>query len=102
MIANENKFRLVLSSDWSERDALEVRSKGWFQANVLLPDNRQVTVSFFDPARLTQEIGDALSNGQAYFAEINLVVVPEVTLEAINDALVSMSKSDYSFWIDTE
>ncbi len=48
--------------------------------------------TFYDPARLAQEVDNAMT-GPGYFAESTVVVVPAVTREAIEAAIARMARS---------
>ena len=69
--------------DWSLTQA-----NGWIDLAVRSTGGEKM-VSFYDPARLAQEIQDALT-GPGYFAESSIVVVPAVTREAITAAVARM------------
>lgn len=60
-------------------------SKGWLEVQVRLAGDTR-TITCYDPARLAQEIHDALAR-TGYFAEGEIVVVPVVTRNAITAAV---------------
>ena len=59
--------RLILRDDFNERDAFEITQKGWFSASI--------------------ELEDYVKDGQPCLAEPNLIVVPEVTIAAIQESV---------------
>ncbi|RKI45741.1 hypothetical protein D7Y27_09805 [Corallococcus sp. AB004] len=63
-------------SDW------EVEAKGWLPGVVAVIHGRRYTLTVYDPARLTQDVDEALKGGRV-FLERNLVVVASVTRERI-------------------
>ncbi|NNC15894.1 hypothetical protein HRD49_06725 [Corallococcus exiguus] len=63
-------------SDW------EVEAKGWLPGVVAVIQGRRYTLTVYDPARLTQDVDEALNGGRV-FLERNLVVVASVTRERI-------------------
>lgn len=64
----------------------EVEAKGWLPGVVVVMEERRYTLTVYDPARLAQDVADALKEGKA-FLEPNLVVVPSVTRESIASAI---------------
>ena len=85
---SKNFPQLVFSVDFDERTAEEVLQKGWFRAAfALMPNGARVPLAFFDPVRLRQEIDAALHSGSSCFAEVCLIVVPEITKECMEAAL---------------
>lgn len=82
--------RVVFPDGFDERAAFEVPLKGWLSARIEAEDGARYAVSFFDPVRLQQELEDDTKRGQPYFAEPGLIVLPEVTVEAIEGAVQSL------------
>src|SRR5690242_998434 len=79
--------RVIFPEGFDERAAFEAPLKGWLSAHVELEDGRLYPVYFSDPDRLQQDLADAVSGGTPFFAQPGLVVLPEVTVEAIEDAV---------------
>lgn len=79
--------RLVLHEGFGERDAFEIELKGWFTAHIELENGDRYALNFYDPTRLTQELEDYVQMGRPYFYELNLVVVPRVTIGAIKECV---------------
>jgi hypothetical protein len=79
--------QLTLHKGFGERDTFEIRQKGWFNASVKTKDGIRYTISFFDPVRLRQEMEDNARNGEPCLAEPNLIIVPEVTVETIQNSI---------------
>ncbi len=75
--------RVIFYDGFGELDALDIRDKGWATAHVELENGTRYTLNFYDPVRLGQELEDDLKLGRPCLVELNLMVVPEVTVEAI-------------------
>ena len=79
--------RVLFPAGFDERAAIETPLKGWLSAQVELDDGGRYAVYFSDPMRLHQDVDDAVHNGKPCFAEPGLIIVPEVTVQAIQDAV---------------
>ena len=64
----------------------EVTAKGWFPGVVAVIHGRRYRLTIYDPARLAQDIEEALKVGRV-FLERNVVVVASVTRANIASAL---------------
>lgn len=75
--------------DWfDERAELEVEAKGWLVGVIVqLADGSRYTVSFYDPVRLRQDLEAETTQGRPYIAEPGLIIVPEVTVRVIQQAI---------------
>jgi hypothetical protein len=95
-MAMSEPAKLILPADFSERDAVEIKAKGWFTARVQLSGGNAYTLNFYDPVRLEQEVSDMFTIvGRPCYAEPGLVIVPEVTVEAMKEALPHLVAADY-------
>ena len=63
----------------------ETEAKGWFDARVKV-GGLEVSISFYDPVRLAQEVKDALDQAGLFF-EKNVVVIPKVNRENMEKAM---------------
>ena len=81
----------LIFPDGFEQYAWELESKGWFSGALLQLQGRRYRLTFYDPARLGQDIEEALRNGGIFF-EPNLVVVPAVTPQNMEEAAVQLVK----------
>ncbi|MGY3449863.1 hypothetical protein [Bradyrhizobium sp. USDA 4353] len=79
------EFALMFPPDFADYE-WEVTVKGHFSQAKLVVDGRSYSLSFFDPARLAQEIQDELSRGEI-FLEPNLVVISSLTRVEIERAV---------------
>lgn len=87
---SHNYARIIFPSGFDDRAAFEMPMKGWVSAHVEVEDGVRYAVSFFDPVRLQQELEGDAKRGQPYFAEPGLIVLPEVTVAAIESAVQSL------------
>lgn len=84
-------FSLNLPSDFSEYE-WEVEIKGCFFEAKLFVFEKCYKLSFYDPARLNQEIGDMLNSEHVFF-ESNLVVIKSVTKSNMEDSVEMLIKT---------
>ena len=87
--------RLVFPDGFTERDEWEMERKGFVYAFLECEDGCRFAVMFIDPVRLAQDIEATLASGQAYYYEIGQVVVPEVTVSAINSVIPLLVADGY-------
>ena len=81
---------------FDDRDEAEMTSKGFLTGSVLeLPDGRRFPVTFFDPIRLAQDLEQAGQHGVSVVAEPGLLVVPEVTSDAIKVVLDELTRQRF-------
>jgi hypothetical protein len=81
-------FRIVFPKDFDERMEFEMPSKGYLNnVEVCLEDGSRYRLCFYDLVRLQQTVEDDLQRGRPFFAEPGLIVLPEVTTEAIRQAV---------------
>jgi hypothetical protein len=70
----------------------EVEAKGWFPGVVAVIEGRRYTLTVYDPARLAEDVGDAVRGG-GVFLERNLVVVASVTRKNNVSALEEVAQT---------
>jgi len=80
---------LVLPPDFEDY-AWEVEAKGVFWDATVRMGDASVAVTFYDPARLSQEIIDEL-NDRSSFELLRTLVVPSVTEKEMRDAVARAS-----------
>jgi hypothetical protein len=81
---------------YDDRAEWEHQSKGYLpEVAVEVPDGRQFQLYFMDPVRPRQDAEEAFRMGYACFTEPGLVVVPEVTREAVRGAVVHLQERGY-------
>lgn len=76
---------LVLPPDFEDY-AWEVESKGVFWDATVRVGDGSVAVTFYDPARLSQEVNDEL-NDRSSVELVRTLIVPSVTEKQMRDAV---------------
>jgi hypothetical protein len=79
--------QVIFSEGFDEGAAFEAPLKGWLRAQVESEDGCRYAVYFSDPMRLQQDLAEEVELGRPCFAEPGLIILPEVTVEAIQDAV---------------
>jgi hypothetical protein len=69
------------------------RDKDWIEVTVRWAEGEK-TITFYDPYRLAQEIQSATAQ-LGYFAEPAVVVVPDLTKDAIEAVVAIMAGRDF-------
>ncbi len=87
--------RVIFPAGFDERAAFETPLKGWLKAQVELEDGGRYAVHFSDPIRLQQDVDEAVQHERPCFAEPGLIIVPEVTVQAIQDAVQFLWKQGF-------
>ena len=90
-----NGPRVLFPAGFDERAAVEAPLKGWLGAQVELEDGCRYAVYFSDPMRLQQDVDDAVQNGRPCFTAPGLIIVPEVTVQSIQDAVQFLWKQGF-------
>jgi hypothetical protein len=83
--------RIVFKYPFDAMAAHDAESRGYVgYAAVELGDGRRCPVVFYDPARLQQDLEVETGEGRAFIAEPGMIVVPEVTLVRMQDAVLRL------------
>jgi len=91
-----NAPRLLFREDFTERLAFEVEQKGWCGIGVVeLPSGERVSVFFYDPIRLAQDLDSDMKSGDAFIAEPGLIVIPRVTRAYMEAAVRRLFEKGY-------
>jgi hypothetical protein len=87
----------VMFPDWYDaRAEFETPSKGYLpEVEVRLENGVRYKLYFIDLVRLQQTLEDDVQAGREYFAEPGMVVLPQVTTEAIQKAVVGLVEDGY-------
>jgi hypothetical protein len=89
-------FTIHYPDDFDTRDEYEMPLKGYFSGVVVeLADGTSYPLFFYDPVRLRQDLEAAPKSGRSYLAEPNMVVIPEVTPEAIRQAVAGLVRDGF-------
>ena len=87
---------VLVGLDWDDATAFDIRNKGWYeQAQLQFEDGRSVSLSFWDPTRLAQELNEHFAHSHTYFAERNLIILPILTETAIRNAIQELVKRGF-------
>lgn len=78
--------KLVFVGGFSEREAFEANCRGCLSHVLVEVEDRFFPVFFYDPIRLRQDLETMTANGSPFLAEPGMIVVPEITLEAMQTA----------------
>lgn len=70
--------------------AWEVEAKGVFWDARLVLDNAELSVTFYDPVRLAQDVEEDVKS-QGCFVVQNLIVVRRVTIEDMTSAVAALA-----------
>ena len=97
-----NGARVIFPEGFDERAASEARVKGWLSAQVELEDGCRYAVYFSDPIRLQQDLAEAVESGRPCFAEPGLIILPEATVEAIQDAVQFLWKQGFFAYLKAD
>ena len=87
--------QVIFPEGFDERAAFETPLKGWLKAQVELEDGCRYAVYFSDPIRLQQDVDEAVKHERPCFAEPGLIIIPEVTVQAIRDAVQFLWKQGF-------
>ncbi len=82
-----NSPRVIWPDGFDEQARFEMPFKGWLSAYVELEEGWRYPVHFSDPIRLQQDLDQELQIGKPYFAVPGLIILPEVTIEVIEQAV---------------
>ena len=88
--------RLVFGPEHDERSKIEMTSRG-YASHVFAEtaSGRYYSVFFYDPFRLRQDLESGAEYGTPFLAEPGMIVVPEVTKEAMEIAIKGLHKEGY-------
>ncbi len=84
-MADKPIYPRVLFDD--EYDPRYWEQKGYFEAHVELENCNRYELNFIVPLRLEQELKYEIQRGEPCHAELNLIVVPRMTREAIEQSV---------------
>lgn len=87
--------QVFLPAGFDERATAETALKGWLSVQVELDDGGRYGLYFSDLMRLQQDVDEAAHQGKPCFAEPGLIIVPEVTVQAIQDAVQFLWKQGF-------
>jgi hypothetical protein len=96
MTAQTTPFTIVFPDWYDARSEYETPFKGYLSdVEVRLEDGSRYKLFFSDPVRLHQTLDEDAASGRPYYAEPGLVVVPEVTTQAIQQVIPHLLRDGY-------
>lgn len=89
-------FTVIFPEDYDARSEYETPFRGYLEGVVVqLEDGSRYPLAFFDPVRLRQDLEAEVKWGKSCLAEVNLIVLPEVTTAAIRKAVAELFQEGY-------
>ncbi|HEY7311546.1 MAG TPA: hypothetical protein VH643_19440 [Gemmataceae bacterium] len=89
-------FTIVFPEWYDARCEHETPFKGYLSDVVVrLEDGARYKLYFIDPVRLRQTLEEEATLGKRYYTEPGLVVVPEVTTQAIQQVIPGLLRDGY-------
>jgi hypothetical protein len=93
---SKNNPRIIFPEGFDERDQYEMALRGCLShAFVELENGERYAVNFIEPTRLAQDLTDYIESKIPCYAEPGLIVVPEVTLSSIQEAVNYLYDRDF-------
>ncbi|BAZ12465.1 hypothetical protein NIES4071_42960 [Calothrix sp. NIES-4071] len=88
--------KLSFKYGWDDRDDEETFRKGYRSDGIVQsPEGEIYPVYFIDPIRLQQDLEAEEDNGSAFLAEPGLIILPEVTREAMENVVRQLCEQGY-------
>jgi hypothetical protein len=87
----------ILYPDWyDDRAEFEAKSKGYLPGIVVqLADGSRHALYFIEPVRLGQDLQMETEQKRPYLAEPGMVVIPEVSTQAVQTAVAGLFQDGY-------
>ena len=77
-------YQIVFPDWYDQRGEWEAREKGWLKGvEIRFANGNARPLFFYDLTRLAQDLDAEIKQGRPYIAQPGMVVIPEVTREAI-------------------
>ena len=91
-----NYPELTFTYGWNDKDEVETPMKGYRSDGIVhSPEGEMYPVYFIDPVRLQQDLEAEAELGSPFLAEPGLIILPEVTREAMENAVRQLWKQGY-------
>jgi hypothetical protein len=89
-------FTIIFPEWYDARCEYETPLKGYLSdVEVRLENGSLYKLYFIDPVRLQQTLEEDAASGRPYYTEPGLIVLPEVTTEAIRQAVSGLLRDGY-------
>jgi hypothetical protein len=96
MSTHVQPFTITFPEGYDAQAEFEAPFRGYLpDVIVQLEDGSRRRLSFIDPVRLGQSLSSNAQCGRAYYAERGLVILPEVSTEAIHKAVHGLWEDGY-------
>lgn len=86
---------VVFPEGWNEQLEDEMNWRGWLDTYVVTQDGVRYALSFYDPVRLKQDLDSYVELGEPCLAEPALILLPELTVPAIQQAVQFLWKQNF-------
>jgi len=91
-----NYLKLTFKYGWDDKDEAETAMKGYRSDGIVHTlEGEMYPVYFIDPVRLQQDLEAETELGSPFLAEPGLIILPEVTREAMENAVRQLWKQGY-------
>jgi hypothetical protein len=97
-----DQVQILWPAGFDEQAQFELPYKGWLSVCAKLENGHRYPLYFIDPIRLQQELEDGVQAGKPYFAEPGLIILPEVTVEAIREAVQTLQNQDFFAYLQAD
>ncbi len=94
--------RVIFPEGFDERAAFETPLKGWLNAQIELENGCRYAVYCSDPIRLQQDLDEAIESERPCFAEPGLIIIPEVTVKAVQAAVQFLWQQGFFAYLKAE
>jgi hypothetical protein len=91
----EKSVTVLFPADYDAQSEFETPLRGYLSEVEVEMEGARYRLFFIDPVRLGQELKSNVDTGRCYFAEPNLVILPEVTTEAIKKAVDGLVRDGF-------
>lgn len=89
-------YTIQLPEDYDAQSKYETPFRGYLSGVVVqLEDGSRYPLFFMDPVRLKQDLDASAKLGRSYLAEVNLIVLPEVTTASVKQAVQGLWQDGY-------
>jgi hypothetical protein len=95
MSATSSGVKLVFAREFSEREAMEARDRGYLSHVLVELDGHLYPVVFYDPIRLQQDLELNVKHGRTFVADPGMIVITDITIEAMQEAIQRLSQEGY-------
>jgi hypothetical protein len=95
MAVVDKRVTVVFPADYDAQSEFETPMRGYLSDVEVELDGSRYRLFFIDPVRLEQELKSNVDSVRSYFAEPNLIVLPQVTTEAIKKAVEGLARDGF-------